>query len=241
MEPMNTTEEKTYFTEEEAKNFASQNTLGGENSTSRCVDGRYDKKDGMPECSLPGADAGKLLVAFGALNKLGIDINQTIAEKVVEKLLNILGGASNFHFHTDDHNMGEVAQGCGHIKWATNSPEEYGITTEIAILTKKILEKLKMEGAQEEILNGDHQEKAILVVEGEKGVAPKNEEGNQVFVYQKTMAEKTIADFANTLVEIDELTEIDSAKLIEMMNGVAGQQMQATIGHIAKGLPVYSV
>lgn len=236
-------EKKPTFTQEEANTFASQNALNGVNTHSRCVDGRYEKRDDMPECSLPGADAGKLLIAFATLENLGIKVDEQTAKKVLSALLGAIGGASNFHFHTDDHNTGEVALGCGHIKYARQNPLEYGITIEIADLLKRSLEELKGQGANEEVLSGKHEERAILVVKGEKGVAPKDGEGNQVFVYQKTMAEKAISDFAKVLVELDELKEknITIEQLITTMNSITGKQLGATIGHIAKDLPVYSV
>lgn len=236
-------EKKPAFTQEEARVFADQNRLGGVNMYSRCVDSRYEKKDGMQECSLPGADAGKILVAFATLNEMGIEIDSKLAQKVIDSLITTTGGISNFYFHTDDHNTGEVALGCGHIKYARQNPGEYGITEEIADLLKQSLERLKEQGANEEVLVGKHEEKAILVVEGENGVAPKDKDGNQVFVYQKTMTEKAIADFANALAQLDELKGrgINVQELTLKMQAMLEKQLDATINHIAKGLPIYSV
>jgi hypothetical protein len=204
------------------------------------VDGRYEFNPSMPECSEPGADAGRLMTAFAALLSLGIDIDDAVADKVCDAVVQVAGGISNFHFHTDkgsEDQDGGVAAGCGHVANALADPGSYGLDSETTFMVERILQDLKAKGATQEVLHGGHKEGAVLVVKGERGIAP-NFDGDQAFVYQETMAEAGRDQVAKVLAQS---LGIDLEKLSVAMNDAAEKQLNETLKRLAANLPVFVV
>ena len=232
--------------QDQVKEFADKNKVKIEelNRLSRCVDGRYEGMDLMPMIAKPGADAGDVLAVYGALNILGLEWGP---EKALQLVVDSLGGAANFRFHTDTHvDAGAVGMGCGHIKQAKLDPESYGVKQEQIDFLFEQLPKLMDAGAKQEILQGDHAEQAVLVVDSENyGLKPllRGEDLQEAFVYQKTWHAKQLAELANKLQEtiaenglVRENSEIQVA-----LNDAFGKQLTETLKRLANGLPVYTV
>src|SRR6476469_259842 len=137
---------------EQVQTFVEKNRreLNDKNKLARCVDGRYENIADMPLAAKPGADAGDLMALFGALNILGQSLPDEAALKII---IDSLGGAQNFRFHTDDHADQSVPGiGCGHIKQAKLDPESYGVTAEQMEFILNELPKLLEQGANQEVL-----------------------------------------------------------------------------------------
>ncbi len=233
--PMNN--EKKILTIEDVETFASEGRLTG-NPTKRCVDGRHESYPTMPECSIPGADAGNILTAWGALLAMDIEPTEEVAKKINEAVIEEAGGIENVHFHTDEHNQGVVAGGCGHMANALKDPEAYGINERIASFIMLQLAELKGAGAQEEVLKGGHKEGAVVIVRGEHGMAPNNSDGTQAFVYQENMATTSRTKLASLLAS---KLELDPDTLATQMDKVATLELNETLKRLASGLPTFVV
>ncbi len=217
------------------------------NSIARCVDGRYEGIAAEPAIAKPGADAGDVMAAFGALNLLNLSLpNDVVLHTVVENA----GGLTKFCFHTDDHAEHDNAgpgMGCGHMKKASLEPEAYGLKSEqIKYLIGK-LPSLIEQHCKQEILHGEHTESAVVVVDSETyGLQPLRRFGTgveSVFVYQKTLHEHQLDKLAKSLqsalAETGVVTE--EASIRTALTEAFTKQLMATISRLASGLPVYSV
>ncbi len=215
----------------------------------RCVDGRYEGDDlsYFPAVSKPGATAGDVLIAFGALNILG---KQLLNKQVLEAVIDSEGGVNKFCFHTDDHAeqvQSGCGMGCGHIKLAKQEPMEYGVTQDQIDFLFAELPSLRDSSATQEILHGDHQESAVVVVQStEFGLRPLWKQGDslqEVFVYQKTLHEQQLDQLARKLQESlaasGEVVEEQEIRLA--LDEAFAVQLRETLSRLAKGLPVYSV
>lgn len=216
------------------------------NLQSRCVDGRSpgDEDDSkIPAISKPGADIGDLIIVLAALNKSELKADPNL---VLDTIVTTYGGPWSLKFHTDAHaesNGKGPGVGCGHIKFATQHPEDYHLTPEQTEFILKQLPKLLDKGAKQVVLEGDHDEKAVLVVESDYfGVKPNNGQ-KQVFVYQKRLHEHQLDKLAKPLSQrlAAAGTPIDVNSLRLAIDEVFHQQLGATLGRIAQGLPVFGV
>lgn len=161
----------------EAKAFVEANAVPINTSASRCVDGRYTQEQDPNALAWPGADLGLAMLLLSEID------NETgklyTAEKVIQKMTEFLKTRGrNFCWHSDSHAKGDKV-GCGHFDCACSlnydnvSAEEYG---------KLVSEVKKIENANCITLNGDHKEKAILIMPDDWSV-PACFGDNQYFVY----------------------------------------------------------
>lgn len=139
-----------------------------------------------------------------------------------------------------------VKLGCGHLALMRQHQEEYGVRTVLVnALLKAFYESLwNGELVEWEVLKGDHSEKAVVNIIADAGerlpmVAPCCH-GEQVFVNhpqgEELMLERSyefVMRHFGTMFVIDK----------DVYLGVAGELMNrhtmATLGHLAKGLPVF--
>ncbi|HMR55178.1 MAG TPA: hypothetical protein PKD34_01130, partial [Candidatus Doudnabacteria bacterium] len=202
--------EKSKMTLEQLEEFVPNNKIPVTefNFRDRCVDGRYEGDDlsQFPAVSKPGATAGDVLTAFGALNILG---KQLLNKQVLEAVVDAEGGINKFCFHTDDHaeqTESGCGMGCGHIKLAKEDPVKYGLTQDQIDFLFAELPSLRDSSATQEILHGDHQESAVVVIQStEFGLRPLWKQGGslqEVFVYQKTLHEQQLDKLARKLQEL---------------------------------------
>ncbi len=228
----------------EAEQFAQANVYKIQDFRSRCVDGRYDGDDNLPAIAKPGGDAGTVMIAFGALNKLGINPESAEVLGVVETLV---GGSEKFSFHTDshaEHDHAGAGMGCGHLKQAKLDPSAYGLEqSQIDSLIGGLPNELE-HGARQEVLQGDHGEQAVMVVVSDEfSLKPKQADGTQAFVYQKTYDEKLQEQLSKALYEKFKGNYLDVSleKIDQAVTEVAAIQLQETLKRLAGGLPVYIV
>lgn len=142
--------------------------------------------------------------------------------------------------HADTH-AGAATWGCGHHDRALNeeNAEAYKIASErVRALSDALLDEVGNGNVRIEmpVLGGDHQEKAVMIVDDEDAtVIPRNGE-NEVFRYDRLRHEKNLKSLAAYVREkgYPGLTD-------EMLEEAATAQLNATLGLLAKGLPVYTV
>ncbi len=230
---------------EEAQAFVETNKqqITDANNFARCVDGRYENIQDMPLGARPGGDVGDVMAAFGALNLLQKDLEPQV---VIDTVLKLTNGANHFNFHTDTHaEPSAVGLGCGHFKQAKLDPAAYGVTQEQMDFLASALPGLVEEGAHQEVLQGDHAEQAVIVVDSEThGILPLQRDGEdlkETFVYQKTLHSKQLDKLANLLQEaLAEKGEVvESTDVRKALDEAFGKQLTETLKRLADGLPVY--
>lgn len=211
----------------------------------RCVDGRYKISKGVPVIAKAGADSGDVMILFGALNLLGKSLpNETVLQIVVDTV----GGAQNFSWHTDDHaDPAQPGMGCGHLSQALKDATAYGLNDEQMKFVMSQLPVLLQQGAHEEVLHGDHQETAVLDVTSDSyGLRAQVSVGDKlwsVFSYHRTLHEAQLKHYAEVVTS--KLNEVgESVTLDEVAQAIAKArdlQLGETVKRLAGNLPKYSV
>lgn len=216
---------------------------------SRCIDGRYKNSDDLAPMGFPGADIGDLAVIFSVANNFGFELDQ---EKAYSSFLNVIGGAKNFQLHSDHHNDQDIpGSGCGHFKQMQLDPKAYNIEQDQLDFIKKYLMDLKKKGAKEIVLEGDHIEGAVLMVNGNYSVKTRcvveTDHGmkeTEVFIYHSTLVDERHRLLAKQLLA-DKAVELyngfDAEYLYDALSETSENHLMETAKRLAKGLPIYSV
>jgi hypothetical protein len=217
------------------------------NQESRCVDGRYEGLDPFPAIAKPGADAGDVMVALGAINLLNIQLPH---DAVLSVAVENAGGPEKFRFHTDSHADEEqlpAGMGCGHLKQAKLDPSAYGLTQEQIDFIFAQLPELLARGAKQEVLPGQHAEQAVVVVKSEqyslKPLVRDTDGVREVFVYHQTFHNEQLRQLA---VKIHNLAtehnhSVDLAAVEGAMSKVFNMQLTQTLQRLAPDLPTHEV
>jgi spore germination protein YaaH len=209
-----------------------------------CVDGRYQD---AAKLAKPGANAGDVMVAMAALRALGVVVDH---QKVIDLVVDLVGGPGAFAFHTDthaEHDQKGPGMGCGHLKQAFTEPEAYGLTHQDMDYLMQKLPKLMEQGAQQTVLEGDHQEQAVVVVNAENYTVKPNVQSNgsvaEAFVFQRTANDKHLQALAEKLAQllVAEHPNINHEQVHQTVFQVSDQQLQETLRRLAKDLRVYTV
>ncbi len=231
---------------EEAQVFVemSSKPLDEFNKTSRCIDGRYEGLKNFPMIAKPGADAGDVMTAFGAMNSLGKTLPNDI---VLSTVIKAVGGPQNFSFHTDDHaEPADVGFGCEHLIYAKTEPAAYGVTQEQMDFIVAQLPVLLEQGAHQEVLHGDHAEQAVVVVDSETyGLMPLIRVGDnlrEAFIYQKTLHTQQLDALGKLLQEAlaTQGDVVEDFEIRKALDDAFGKQLAETLKRMAEGLPVYT-
>jgi len=154
-----------------------------------------------------------------------------------EKLLEILAKPENI--------------GCGHLKLMTKNPEEYGIRPKLVSTVIKSIYKALWERPDDiefVVLKGGHKEGAVvnILVEGDVSndteiptISPSHGD-IQIFVNHPQAVNYLRDTIAEDMKEITGLNfDLDSFK--QKTREIGDKQLGATVGHLAKGLPIYNV
>ncbi|OGK25309.1 hypothetical protein A3F58_02410 [Candidatus Roizmanbacteria bacterium RIFCSPHIGHO2_12_FULL_37_9b] len=229
---------------------------------SRCVDGRYENKIknqkskvktedtiNLPPLAIPGADAGQLGIIFATANTYGFEVDK---EKVFELVVDVVGGIENFSFHSDHHGDPKIpASGCGHIKQQNLDPKAYGLEDDQMKFIETALTKAKKKGAKEIVLEGEHQEGAILQINGPYSLYPgsllETDQGNaqvQVFIFHSTLVNERHRLIAKKLIEkkaVELFPGCDEEYLYEVLSEVTESHLFETLKRLASGLSMFQV
>lgn len=235
--------ERKQITEKKTLSFKDVNELVKHNRFSvtkdtkykvRCIDGRYTSENLNP-LARPGADAGVLMELIATNHEYHLGLTDKNIQEIV---LSTVGGVKHLYFHTDTHSDGSVF-GCGHIKQAIQDPQAYQLKKEHMDSVIDFLQNSIKKGANNVILEGEHEEGAVLVVKGsEWSVAPQG----KAFIYHQTLDDLRRKQMIQLMIPyIDKALHIDEEYLYGIMTQVADNQRMKTIGCLASGLPLYEV
>lgn len=240
-----------FLTIEQVEDFISENKyLFNQDKwfLSRCIDGRYEKNEELEPLAKPGADIGDLMMILATSNEYALNI---VPETALEVLINTVGGKENLRIHTDGHNCHDKDEkkqclGCGHFKQASLDPAAYGLEDEDIDYIFEALQQLKKDGIKNDVLDGDHSEKAVIVLKSKKySLMPrlKNSAGiTECFIYHKTLDDKRRRELAkNLLPHVMSDKDIDEEYLYEVLTSTSDQQLFETVSRLAPEYPIYNV
>lgn len=215
---------------------------------SRCIDGRYPNEDSH-SLAIAGADAGQLAILYATANIYAFEIDK---QKTLQTLLEVIGGPQNFNFHSNTKEKKTVpGEGCAHMSEMNADPAAYSLDKEQIILITDQLAELLKAGAQEQVLEGNNNEGAILQITGDWAVYPQYHLSTargtvpvQVFIYHKTLVNERNRAIAKKLIENKAVTlfdDLDEEYLYEVISSVTEDHFFETAKRIAKQLPLYDL
>jgi len=225
---------------------------------SRCIDGRYEKKlkvksqkskveEHLPALATPGADLGELALILACANDFGLEIDY---EKVFQSLVEVIGGLKNFSYHTDFYNGG-LALGCGHFNQILKNFVAYNLQKNDVEFLEKKLRFLEKKGVLPIVLEGEHNEGAVLIVKGNFGIYPKfiieTDEGKKavsVFIYQRTLVDKRHQVLTRQLIKnraVNLFDGFDEEYLYEILSEEAENHLLETVNRLSSDLPLFDV
>lgn len=213
-----------------------------------CIDGRRpkgEKSHESPPCAIPGGDEGLMASTLAALNRLNIKSPEQ-KQLALETLVNFRGGPDHIHFHTDQHaeahkhgnDPQEIVKGCGHFRLSSEHPENYGLEKmDIDLITTNLNELVK-KGAVREVLSGEHEEGAVMIIESEDLALAHQTEAGQAFIYNHALHTKLLKDFAT---ELSSKLNLKPEDLSKAFLDLAQMQLMETTRQLAKGRNIYKV
>jgi rhodanese-related sulfurtransferase len=142
--------------------------------------------------------------------------------------------------------------GCGHLRLLLTHSEAYGVRRELAWAAIAEVVRLRWEGVPEVefvILGGGHREQGVLLVEVEGELHPYTRvplvppavNGVQLFVHHPQVAASHRVEAAHWLAHQRQLPQLAGRQreIEAVMRDLAARQMGTTLGHLAKGLPLF--
>lgn len=206
-----------------------------------CVDGRYapGKYSGM--LARPGGNFRGIMVLLALRKRLKLTVGQIVDQAVnaVEAMGIPFSMHTDTHHHEDEANLGDI--GCGHIGKAEDpkSAPDYKVDP-VDVHNALIYLRIKLEGKRYyelQELNGDHKEKGTLIITGTKYTVNHwdKKTGEMYFVFDKARDDLyTQQLYENFKFRFPRLTFKEFKQLADI-------QLDATLKHLAKGMPIYEV
>jgi len=212
-----------------------------------CVDGRIVENDGR--FTAPGGVLGIMYAVVGGLQAYEEEYGSVgIAFGRLTKAIEGKFGGMTFHSDTHIHNHGKparVSAGCGHCNGALDMADQYGLERYVRLLEDHI-DKFKKRGVHPEVLHGEHNETAVLVISKSNGKSftlpgtGKGKNGQQAFICHLDDWLETVTSLALEVIKCAD-KEINGARLREHIVAAAKRQLGVTLRRLANGLPVYRV
>lgn len=204
------------------------------NRHARCIDGRYTS-DTIGSLARPGADAGVMMELLAVNREYNIGLTHQLMEEII---VSVVKGYDNFYLHSDTHHKQDVL-GCGHINEAHKDPSAYQLEKSDMDYMDSFLVDAQHKGAINVILEGEHNEGAVLIIRGEHwSVAPIG----KTFVYHQALDDlrrKTLVDIL--LPYVDKSLKVSKEYLYDILTQVADNQRLETVRRLASQLPIYEV
>lgn len=142
--------------------------------------------------------------------------------------------------------------GCGHLRLLLEHSEAYGVRRELARAVVAGVMDARWDGVPEVdfvVLGGGHQEGAVLLVEIDGALHPHTRvplvppayAGLQMFVHHPQVTAYQRVEACHWLATHPAFPALRGrdAELLDAMRGLAARQMQTTLGHLARGLPIF--
>ena len=178
-------------TREEIEKFVKENLVTANDRRMACGDGRYMPEQSEGAIRAFGADFGMIMAFAGALNYEGTNIDpEEIVERYSRAKKKEFGQDVGIYYHCDSHNHEEGKIGCGHIAKASD-PQNDGLYGNINHKeVKELFDAFtKHPESNLTVLDGQHEEKAVLFVHGAPdsheipySINSKDRKGNMYFV-----------------------------------------------------------
>lgn len=207
---------------------------------SRCIDGRYPVSSQLPALATPGGDAGELAILLATAHVYGFELD---AQKAQAILLDIIGGGEHF--------SSEPVSSCMHLTHVFSDPAAYNLHPDDLKTLTHLLGLGKTEHVRPVLLEGKHQEGAVLQIKGNWSVQPsgiiETEHGNivaSVLIFHQTLAgarQRRIADELLTQSAVKLFDGLDAEYLSEAFSSVTEDHLLETLKREAAGLPIYQL
>lgn len=215
---------------------------------SRCIDGRYQDDIQLSPLALPGADAGEMAIILATANSFGFEIDE---EKAFDVLTEVVGGIRNLHFHTDNNNENDPLGGCGYFKQINSDLKTFNIEEgQINFIHGKI-NSAALQGAKNDILEGEHLCGAILQIKGNWNIYPcyvlQTVEGTRrvgFFEFHQTLVDFRHRILAKKLIEnnvVKLYKDCDDEYLFQAITETTENHFYETVRRLAPNLPIYSI
>lgn len=215
---------------------------------SRCIDDRYQDDIKLSPLALPGADAGQLAIIMATGNSYGLEIDEN---KTFEVLVRVLGGIKNLHFHTDSRNETDPLGGCGYFNQIKKDPLIYNLEEEQVNFIHGKANSAAIQGATDDVLEGDHLVGAILQIRGNWNIFPcyaiETVDGVrriEFFNLHQTLIDKRHRVLAKELVDegaVRLYQGCDHEYFYQALCETTEKHFFETARRLASGLPIYSV
>jgi rhodanese-related sulfurtransferase len=154
-----------------------------------------------------------------------------------------------------EHMVQTAHVGCGHVRLMLQHPDDYGVRAELVRELIRAYLRLRWQGASQlefVPLPGGHQEGAVVNVRVEGDVHSYTQiplvspscAGTQMFVNHPQVSAYFRGETAALLCDqgdVIPLGRADEGALSARIEELAAHQMGLTLGHLAKGLPVFDV
>lgn len=158
----------------------------------KCVDGRYSGSVDDGKIARPGGDAGFVEILLAFYNVGGLSDISSVEEIVLKVVKATESLGEKFSMHTDfgstpDPRVDKI--GCGHLGKASQEilAAEYEVHPKDMREAIKVMKYLSQQGKiYNANLSGVHQEKAVLVITGEKMTVKPNNGSFMAFIYDQT-------------------------------------------------------
>lgn len=227
------------ITREEVEEFVKENLVPANDEQTACPDGRYNQEQSRGGTRAFGADFGVAMAIAATLKDNGTYLS---AEEIVERYwkakCQTVGKKTKINYHTDTHNHGSDKIGCAHIAKAAD-PQHNGLYGSIAYQEVQALYASfsKHPEAELTVLEGNHEEKAVLLVHGiSHSVHSKDRKGRMYFVADVDRTDRFI-DKIVPFFCADFSASIEAEKVKQNYR----RQMQTTTSLIAAGLDQFRV
>jgi hypothetical protein len=191
----------------------------------------------------PGADIGDLIMLMSTNTEYQLEFSK---ETLIDVFIQMIGGWEKFKCHTDeDHKTNtNVFIGDSYYEQVFTDPEAFSIKKDDMEYIQNILQTHEKEITCT-ILNGDHEERAMLMVKSDKYSMYSKQEKPffEAFIYQKTLDNKRRRLLAKNLLPHVPLKGIQFTEeyLYEVMSQVADNQLLEIVSRLAKNIPIFDV
>ncbi|MCA9372409.1 hypothetical protein KC726_05995 [Candidatus Woesebacteria bacterium] len=229
-----------------------------------CGDGRTTREVGAQRALRQfGGDMDDYTTAIATLRKLGIELTDDHRRRVMNKVIQVTGGAENFYLHTDTHHADEtltanlIERGilpdgsketpdrCGDFLAKLEDPSAYGLTDyDLRIAIEYTTGNGTLANVPNDVLPGDHGEFAAVQVYGPVSLQTQTEDGTQLFVLTEDLiAKRNVAMVAALQAEFArELSgSSQSQDLATIYSQTKAQHHLTTAQKLAPDLPLFKV
>lgn len=186
------------LTLQEVREFVKKELVPVNHEVAACADGRTPKEVSKGGIRMFGGDYGMVLAFAAALRAEGTFLEpDEIVERYYRAVREVRGENTKLFYHSDEHSHKEGKIGCGHAREASDPRNDglYGVTS---LEAKSLYDSFAAHPHSNiSILEGHHDEKGVLVVEGNgngltHSVNSRNKRGDKFYVVEPSRIDALI-------------------------------------------------